>query len=146
LRRGFDRIWSAWLRRRRSGPGSGRFPGFRRRIRQTSRPHEVDEVANGAVGFEWMTQGFPRIDSVSVSPAALGHAQQALILQVAYNLLNGAFGYPNASGDIPQPCLGITGEKQQYMAVITEQGPIAQGNSLFCRFETSLIMKYISCL
>ena len=66
------------------------------------------------------------IDAVTVTSAAFGHAQHLTVLQIPNYLLYGALGDSYLSGHVTQTGLRVPRKTDQDMAVIAEQGPMAQ--------------------
>jgi hypothetical protein len=98
------------------------------------------------MGIQRMTQGFTRVDAVTVSTPMTAHRQQAFVLQVAYNLLHGSLSNAHFLGHIAQPGVGIVGKHEDHISVITEQLAMTQCKSLNQRQKYLLMVKYISCL
>ena len=81
-----------------------------------------------------MAQGLAPIDPIAIAAALLADRDDPGFLHVADDFLNGSLRYPDIGGHIAEAGLPVTGQANQYMTVVAEEGPITHHRLLKRRY------------
>ena len=73
--------------------------------------------------LERMPQGNPGMNAIAVAAAVAGTLQNASLLQFSHYPQHGTLGYPDPLGDVAHGQILIRSDTDQYMGMVTEEGP-----------------------
>lgn len=101
-----------------------------------------DQIANGVVPFEAMPQGYVPIDLIMGASAETAPAYDPRIIQLTQNALNRSICDAHGGGDVPHAGVGITGDAQEYVRMVAEEGPFARTRFRWVHFYQKHILRF----
>lgn len=84
---------------------------------------QPQQVADRAVGFDWMSQWLVGEDFILILPANLLAADEASSFQVLDDSLHGPLGDPDLSSHFSKDLFRLGSEQDQHVGVVGEKRP-----------------------
>ena len=89
--------------------------------------HDFEQVADGPMGFDRMSQRVLPKDAVAILPPDTFDVDKAAFMEVTDNALDRSLGDANAECDAAKHNVGLVIKNDEHMSVIGEEGPFRVG-------------------
>jgi hypothetical protein len=85
--------------------------------------HGVQQIANGAVGFEGVSEMDILVHVIDIAPPLFFCREYTGLDQFPHDALYGPFGDAHIDRDLPHGEMGVAGETDEHVGIVAQKGP-----------------------